>query len=118
MNKNDPAFPMQDRDSIHAKAQASLLGIDDVEQRNVTYMQARAAAIGGLTARQYAAIHLCIPDSGVDWLDAMIRRKQRDDLAAKMLEGVASNPANAYAVADAMLKVGDPDFAEVKNSGA
>src|SRR5699024_8812575 len=26
---------------------------------------------GGMTKRQYAAIHLCIPDSGSDWLDDM-----------------------------------------------
>lgn len=89
MNQNDPAFP---------SVTPVVTGIDSDGMERI-----ETEAMGGMTVRQYAAIHLCIPDSGVDWLDAMIRRKQRDDLAAKMLEGVASNPANAYAVADAML---------------
>jgi hypothetical protein len=38
-----------------------------------------------LTAKQYAAIHLCVPDSGNDELDAMIRRAQRERLAGKVL---------------------------------
>lgn len=28
----------------------------------------------GMTLRQYAAIHLKVPDSGSDWLDDMIRK--------------------------------------------
>ena len=32
--------------------------------------------IEGMTLRQYAAIKLCVPDSGTDWLDEMIRASQ------------------------------------------
>ena len=32
----------------------------------------------GLTAREYAAIKLRLPDSGTDWLDVMIRKANRD----------------------------------------
>jgi len=39
----------------------------------------------GLTACEYAAIQLKVPDSGTDWLDDMIRKSQRDDFAAKAL---------------------------------
>jgi hypothetical protein len=35
--------------------------------------------------RQYAAIHLCVPDSGNDELDAMIRRAQRERLAGQAM---------------------------------
>ncbi|QKS60447.1 hypothetical protein [Cupriavidus gilardii] len=68
----------------------------------------------GLTARQYAAIHLRVPDSGTDWLDDMIRKAQRDYFAAKAMQGLCANdgynnhsPATianeAYGMADAML---------------
>jgi hypothetical protein len=40
-----------------------------------------------LTLRQYAAIHLCVPDSGDADLDAMIRRAQRERLAGKIAIG-------------------------------
>jgi hypothetical protein len=36
-----------------------------------------------MTLRQYAAIKLRIPDSGTDWLDRMILKSKRDDLAAQ-----------------------------------
>lgn len=32
----------------------------------------------GLTKREYAAIHLSVPDSGTDWLDEMIRKSNRE----------------------------------------
>lgn len=69
----------------------------------------------GMTLRQYAAIHLCVPDSGTDWLDDMIRQGMRDDLAAKAMQAAATNPTGAdgftfeersewaYEQADAML---------------
>lgn len=41
----------------------------------------------GLTARQYAAIHLRVPDSGEPWLDAMIKRSRHADLVAAALQG-------------------------------
>ena len=31
----------------------------------------------GMTLRQYAAIKLCVPDSGLPWLDEMIVRSKR-----------------------------------------
>lgn len=46
----------------------------------------------GMSLRQYAAIHLRVPDSGVGWLDEMIRKAQRDELAAKVMQGLLANP--------------------------
>ena len=36
----------------------------------------------GMSLRQYAAITLRVPESGLPWLDQMIERARRDDLAA------------------------------------
>jgi hypothetical protein len=84
----------------------------------------------GMSMRQYAAIKLKVPDSGTDWLDAMIRVSLRDGFAAKAMSGVIANWDDAhkddgerldlghdgtcngvsqdcYAMADAMLKARD-----------
>lgn len=74
----------------------------------------------GMTLRQYAAIKLRVPDSGCDWLDAMIEKASRDDFAAKAMQGIlaacleepdwtadesdSAVARNAYNIADAMLK--------------
>lgn len=41
--------------------------------------------VQGMTLRQYAAIHLCVPNSGTDWLDEMIINSLRDKIAAQVL---------------------------------
>ena len=47
----------------------------------------------GLTAVEYAAIHLCAPDSGTLWLDAMIQKARRDRFAAASLTGFRAGSA-------------------------
>lgn len=50
----------------------------------------------GLNKREYAAIHLRVPDSGVDWLDAMIRESNFNATVTKIaqaqFEYYADNP--------------------------
>lgn len=47
----------------------------------------------GFTAREHAAIQLRVPDSGTDWLDAMIRQSLRQEFAGKAMQGtLASDP--------------------------
>ena len=72
---------------------------------------------GGMTLRQYAAIKLCVPESGTDWLDDMIRKAQRDRFAAQCIQAslgasvqlnlnehqAKSYATFAYMVADAMI---------------
>ncbi|MDV7391885.1 hypothetical protein RZS08_11045 [Arthrospira platensis SPKY1] len=70
----------------------------------------------GMTLRQYAAIHLKVPNSGTDWLDEMIVESNRNELAARAMQGYASDPDwrsdmgptetafAAYRQADDMLK--------------
>ena len=70
----------------------------------------------GMTLRQYAAIKLRVPNSGIDWLDEMIRTSLRDDLAAKAMQGMAGRygycergwdqkdlAGQAYEIADATI---------------
>ena len=40
----------------------------------------------GMSLREYAAIKLCVPDSGIGWLDDMIRQSQRDRFAGMALK--------------------------------
>lgn len=75
----------------------------------------------GMTLRQYAAINLRVPDSGLPWLDKMIVQSNRERLAAAALQGLLGNSefhvetdveseipnaiaTYAYQAADAMLK--------------
>ena len=46
----------------------------------------------GMNLRQYAAIKLKVPDSGTDWLDAMIRESLRNEFAAKAMQGIIMHP--------------------------
>lgn len=71
-----------------------------------------------LTSRQYAAIQLRIPESGTPWLDGMIAKANRRDIAKAALQGwlasFAGDPAphiksgdtaaEAFDFADAMIE--------------
>ena len=52
----------------------------------------------GMTMQQYAAIKLKVPDSGIDWLDEMIRQSLKDDFATKVLQAHLSMPEIATAI--------------------
>lgn len=67
----------------------------------------------GMTLREYAAIKLKVPDSGMDWLDDMIRASLRDECAAKVMPEIYQRVETGgfervaklcYEMADAMLK--------------
>lgn len=82
----------------------------------------------GLTAREHAAIALRVPDSGNEWLDAMIRTAQRDELMkeamAAIVGGITSSRCTvedkhlaglsvmAGKIADAMLSGAATQIAE------
>ena len=73
------------------------------------------APFDGMTLRQYAAIKLRVPNSGADWLDAMIVEAKRDELAAKAMQSFLLDKDRdsftfgqwaraAYEMADAVLE--------------
>ena len=71
----------------------------------------------GLTKKEYAAIHLRIPESGVDWLDRMIAKAEKRDLAVKFLQGDLANPNTAFIsdrrAAEINLAAADSMIAEI-----
>lgn len=48
----------------------------------------------GLSAKQYAAIHLRVPNSETDWLDAMIRESLLTEIAAKVMAVLVTSPGS------------------------
>ena len=54
----------------------------------VTLEEKKLWGQASLTPRVYAAIHLRIPDSGIDWLDKMIAKAERRDLAAQVFQAI------------------------------
>ena len=50
-----------------------------------------ARCFEGASLREYAAIQLRVPDSGIKWLDDMIRESLRDDFAKAALTGLLAN---------------------------
>lgn len=79
-----------------------------------------------ITLRQYAAIKLRVPDSGTEWLDDMIRKSLRRDIAERAMQALMADrdsvelmeieasrrkvfigalvSARSYEIADAMVK--------------
>lgn len=98
-----PAFPCGERFAV----------IDPFSGKAVE--NSKAPYFGGMSLRQYAAIKLRVPDSGCEWLDAMIRESRRMDFAGQALASMTVAPdyskgpcdaamaERAYVIADAML---------------
>lgn len=67
----------------------------------------------GLTAQEYAAISLRVPDSGEPWLDDMIRHSRRMDAVQAAMQGMLTHQSqwehhehlasNAVRCADAVI---------------
>lgn len=58
----------------------------------------------GITLREYAAIMLRVPDSGQGWLDDMIRRSMRVDLANSFLNSTVAIHPSEEAYSEASLR--------------
>lgn len=98
------AFPMQDPQAIHAYAQAATEAAkhDNVEDRDQTYIAARAEAVGGLSIRDYFAAKAL--QAGLSTLQSpsavasIVSRAA--DLGVEIEQMFAED---SYRVADAML---------------
>ncbi|WP_343499217.1 hypothetical protein [Achromobacter denitrificans] len=88
INDGGPAFALQDPQAIHAKAAAAIEGVTDSDERDRLYTQARAAAVGGMTLRDYFAAKAMQGEVAA----CHSQRAKPDEVATF-----------AYAVADAML---------------
>jgi hypothetical protein len=49
INNGGPAFPINDPQSVHAVAEAAIVGIKDGGKRDAAYTKARAEAVSGMT---------------------------------------------------------------------
>lgn len=71
--------------------------------------------VEGLSKRQYAAIHLRVPDSGLPWLDEMIREARVRDGGAEaddLQEFFSSAILPAQTVGQFTMKTGEPKQGE------
>lgn len=75
--------------------------IADVASFRDGVMVKQQVTSGGMTLRQYAAIRLRVPDSGLPWLDAMITRAKRDEFAGQALAGICANSSEVLLRASA-----------------
>ena len=50
----------------------------------------------GINAREYAAIHLKVPDSGTTWLDEMIEKARRDEFAIHLLRNYLNSNKDIF----------------------
>ena len=68
----------------------------------------------GMSLRVYACIKLKVPETGIDWLDEIIAKAEKRDLAGMALQGMMANTGYiesttraiaewAYTAADAVL---------------
>lgn len=98
------AFPMQDPQAIHAYAQAATEAAkhDNVEDRDQTYLAARAEAVSGMSLRDYFAAKAM--QAGLSTLqnpsavDAIVNRAS---LLGVEVEQMFAD--DSYRMADAML---------------
>lgn len=72
-----PAFPQHDLSGYGIGP--SMSGYDPSDEYSGRY------EVTGMTLRTYAAIKLRVPESGIDWLDEMIRQAKRDWFAGHAL---------------------------------
>ena len=56
----------------------------------------RAIKVKDMSLQIMAAIELRIPESGIDWLDKMIAKAERRDIAVKLLQGDLANSNNGF----------------------
>lgn len=54
----------------------------------------------GMSLRQYAAIHLRVPNSGTDWLDEMIREAQRNEFAGRAMQAMIGSSVHSETFGD------------------
>jgi len=75
-NTGGPAFPQAYQ---HTEVVAKMYETGELTAKQ---LKQASSQLAGMTLRQYAAIHLKVPDSGEEWLDDMIRESLWNEFAA------------------------------------
>lgn len=88
-----PAFPLADAQSVHRIGAAAIEGITDSAERDRLYSEATARACAGMTLRDYFAAKA---------MESLALH--RDLYSVDTVEGIEAIAANAYDLADAMLR--------------
>lgn len=88
-----PAFPLADAQSVHRIGAAAIEGITDSAERDRLYSEATARACAGMTLRDYFAAKA---------MESLALH--RDLYSVDTVEGIETIAANAYDLADAMLR--------------
>lgn len=94
-----PAFPVSDPQSSHATAMAASLHIEDPTERERAYILARAAAVIGMSMRDYFA-----KGAMEATLASETAMEQVGNQATKKITPFAIVARMAYRMADEMLK--------------
>jgi len=70
---------------------------DDLKREILGWIEeSKLIGPANLTPQAYAAIHLRIPESGIDWLDKMIVKAERRNFVAKALPGLIGGLMRRY----------------------
>lgn len=88
-----PAFPLADAQSVHRIGAAAIEGITDSAERDRVYIEATSRACAGMTLRDYFAAKA---------MESLALH--RDLYSVDTVEGIETIAANAYDLADAMLR--------------
>jgi hypothetical protein len=83
MDDGGPAFPFEYHNQT-ARYQPGFYGTGDLAP-------GASQQFGGMSLRAYAAIKLRVPNSGIGWLDDMIREAKRDEIEGQALAGLCAH---------------------------
>jgi hypothetical protein len=67
----------------------------------------------GMSLRVYAAIKLKVPDSDIDWLDEMIIKSRRNDIAVKAMQSLMTGTSYSHLKSKEEISEGSYRIADV-----
>lgn len=91
-----------------------LLGSDEASYPQIMPFEKglKYDVFNGFSKREYACIHLELPDSGTDWLDELIAKKQQYILSIKVKESLINRCFNGSVLNDEKHIIKLTEFAD------
>lgn len=87
-NDDERAFPQHRIDLLRKELSGDLDHLSKYQLAGIELQMLdeleRLNSLGTISLRQHAAIELRVPDSGIDWIDAMIRESNREAMRADL----------------------------------